>query len=128
MARMDRQQKCKRPSLVQGAGVSVSTAGQVTFMSSNIYGNTAYRADDQTGYGGGIHAIAIMRITDQTKIYDNWATSEGGGIKLYGAKLPATLEFVIGGNTGANCLGFEINSESGSGRMYLYFEHGRKLY
>merc|ERR1711907_896117 len=46
----------------------------------------------------------------------------GLDIKLYAAKLPATLEFAIGGNAGANCLGFEINSESGSGRMYLYFD------
>ena len=46
----------------------------------------------------------------------------GLAIKLYGAKIPATLEFNIGGNSGANCLGFEINSESGSGRMYLYFD------
>ena len=46
----------------------------------------------------------------------------GLAIKLYGAKIPATLEFNIGGNSGANCLGFKINQEAGSGRMYLYFD------
>ena len=37
---MDRLQKSKRPSFVQGGGVAVYN-GQVTFTSSNIYGNTA---------------------------------------------------------------------------------------
>lgn len=46
----------------------------------------------------------------------------GLDIKLYGAKVPATLEFNIGGASGANCVGVKINSESGSGRMYLYFD------
>ena len=40
MAPMDRLQNGKRTSFVQGGGVYVD-GGQVTFTSTNIYGNTA---------------------------------------------------------------------------------------
>ena len=40
MAPMDRLQKCKHPFLLQGGGVYIQN-GDVSFISCNIYGNTA---------------------------------------------------------------------------------------
>merc|ERR1711871_1676596 len=93
-------QKSESSTVKCGGGSSFSDGGLVYLMPEG-----SINVDGNAGVDAGIVEAGI-----------------GLDIKLYAAKLPTTLEFTIGGNSGANCLGFEINSESGSGRMYLYFD------
>lgn len=61
---------------------------------------------------------------DGTASVDAYIAETGVGldVKIYGAQIPITLEWKIGGTKNAFCIGAKVNSESGSGRMYLFFD------
>ena len=66
----------------------------ITLRRVSIYSNRARAMSGWGGWGGGMHIscgypdnpLDSALITDQTKIYDNWAGATGGGVRVYGCQ------------------------------------------
>ena len=106
-----------------GGGLSVCLARQASLRRVSIYGNRAVRPELETGQGGGVLIASLfnagdgMLITDQTKIYDNLAGSEGGGIQLYGAYVTIDGQSEVYGNRAFSAVeaGRQLNTKLGGG-------------
>ena len=95
------------------AGVLDKIASRAVLRRVLIHGNTAsVRGSSGSGFGGGIHIDASeLNITDQTRIYNNDAKQQGGGIRVYGANV------TIDGQSSIDENHVYSNSHSGLGQV-----------
>lgn len=84
-----------------GGAVYVTISGSISFHDTEISGCSARASEPRlylTGRGGGVHVSAggVMRINDGTRIHDNTAAQDGGGLSVKSGRCIITADSALG--------------------------------